>query len=225
MNFSQLYNEVFDRGFHFLNDGGTGLTRVKRWVNEAYHELNEEDNWPWLEVTQAGTAPLTLTRARNVRSVVNTTAGVELNGTTREKVVDVFGAIPTTGNPRWYFVDHILSGTEPTLQVQIVPNLAAQTISVRYMEHKADLSLDADVPVFPSRFHWLIVNGALRRAHQDANQYDQAEVIEGDRRRGVEALRRWVMRAVQASPNLLDVDPVPMPDPTTGLPTEKGVAT
>ena len=72
--FSDLYAEVFARGFSYLNDSGAGLARVKAWVNAAMHACDDEDRWDYRRATSTGTSPITsISDLGEIESVVDTT--------------------------------------------------------------------------------------------------------------------------------------------------------
>lgn len=200
MDFAELTAAFYARGFNFMNDAGSEETRAQRWVNEAYHELCEEADWPFLETIVTGTAPLALTRARNVSSVVNTTDQQTLIPTTQAWVNESYGTIPTGGVPRyWYAVN---SATD-TITVKTAPAPSGKTLSVVFYQHPADLT-GTDDPVVPSRWHYLIVEGAVRRAYQDNDQVEEAAVAEAARQAGLVSMRRWLLN--QAPPALISTE-------------------
>ena len=151
MTAGDMRTEVFARGFQYLNDGSTEAARVLQWVNDAVTEINEEADWPFLEATTTGNAPLALTRARNVESVVNTTDGVELDWAPRRWIMDIYGT-PPAGTPKYWYVEHLATDT---LTVVVAPT-AADGLSVRYFQHQTALAT-GDTSIIPARFHWLAV--------------------------------------------------------------------
>ena len=84
MDFSGLQTEFFARGFDYLNDAGTGLTRAKRWLNDAYHEICQTADWPFLETSVTAANPQTLTDARKILTVHDATNHLPLIPTTHK---------------------------------------------------------------------------------------------------------------------------------------------
>lgn len=187
MDFSTLQSEVFRRGFDYLSDAGTGLASAKRWINEAYHEINEAEDWPYLVVTSAGAAPLTITDARKVLSVVDTVQAVQLTGTTQRALLRVFASVATAGTAEWWW--HDTAGTA----VKIYPT-SVNNISVTYLKVPVDLSAGGDTPIVPARYHELIVNGAVRRAYEDSDNYEAAAGVQREIDAGINQMRIALLR-------------------------------
>lgn len=202
MDFSDLYGAVFARGFNYLNDGGSELARVKRWVNEAYHELCEEADWPFLETVVTGAAPLALTRARNVAVVYDDTDKCDLTPSTQQAVISQYGDVPTDGIPLYWY--SVTSATD-TITVKTAPAPSGKTLRVVFYQHPADLSGDTDEPIVPSRWHYLIEEGAVRRAYADADQDTEAARCEGTRQLGLVSMRKYLLN--QAPPSLVSTEP------------------
>ena len=161
LNFGQLQTEVFNRGFTYLNDGGTGLARVQRWINEAYQEICDLEPWPFLEKTATGAAPLTIADLRDISTCVNSTDNVQLEHKPRKWLLEAYGNLATVGTPQFYYVESLsIVKTYPVKSV-------APSLTVYYWNTPADLSLSTDTPVIPSRYHEIIVAGAVRRAYED----------------------------------------------------------
>lgn len=199
--FLELQTEFYARGFNDLQSDAAGTTRVKAWINEAYHEICDEEDWSFLEADSTGAAPLTISDLRKVCSVVNTTAGQELDLSTREALSDVFGTTLTgTGTPRWYYID---AGTI----VRAYP--VGGSLAVRYYKVPTSLSADGDEPVVPERFHWLITAGAVRRGYQDRHNPQAAEAVEVERQRGLMVMKKSLLVPARPSPDVLAVRPAP----------------
>jgi hypothetical protein len=209
VDFQDIYQEVFNRGFHYLDDSGTELARVKQWVNDAYSEICEIEDWPFLETTATGNAPLALTRCRNVESVVNTTDGIPLTWAPRRWVIDIFGTVPA-GTPRWWYLEW--SATD-TATVNVAPT-AVDGLSVRLFQHPVALSADGDTPVIPARFHWLIVEGAVAKAYRDADQYQEAQAVEMRLAEGINSMRTQLLQQGKPSPNLMTIEEQALQTPT-----------
>lgn len=179
--FLQLQTEFFARGFDYLNDAGTGLTRAKAWINQAYLELCEEEAWPFLLTTATGAAPLAVADIGRVLSVLDTAnASNPLYEMDEDELMDNFQPITTTGVPTFFYVDDTTIRTYPV----------GGTLSVRYWKVPALLSANGDIAVVPDRFMNLIVDGAVRRAQNDEDNRDGALLAEEERQRGLDLMRR-----------------------------------
>lgn len=161
MTLAEMRAEILARGFDYLT-----TARANLMLNQAYQELAEIENWGFLETSTSGAAPLTISDLRTVLSVTDSTQNNrKVTYADRRDLVDSYGDLTTTGAARHYFVDNGVVRTYPV----------GGTLTVRYVKVPADLTLDADVPLFPARWHYLIVEGAVRRAYQDSDQFEAAE--------------------------------------------------
>lgn len=168
MDFTTLQTEFFARGHDELNDAGTGLARAKRWINEAMHEINGMAEWPYLETTSSGTAPLTVSSARHVFSVTNNTTDMNLEYIAKDMLERLYPDTPDTGTPwYWYF--------NTATQIGVYPADTGSTFEVLYVKNGTDLSAGADVPDMPTRYQGLIVDLAAYRAYL---QKDNPEIAQ-----------------------------------------------
>src|SRR5258706_7930717 len=105
MTLTTLRTEFFARGFNYLDDSGAGQTRATTWINDAYHEICEASDWPFLETTATpGAAPVTLTDLRKVLTVHDATTHLPLRPTNRKWIVAHYGDVASsTGSPRFYY--------------------------------------------------------------------------------------------------------------------------
>lgn len=172
MDFQALQTEVFARGFEHLNDASTGLTRVKRRINERYLAACGRAEFPFLYATATGNAPLTITDLRSVLSVVDTTNDRKLNRWDRRLLVTEHPDLGDQIGPpyAWY--------RNSEAQISVYPAGVATALEVRYCKVPAELSANGDTPVIPSRFRWLIVEGAVADLLRDNSDLDDAQVVE-----------------------------------------------
>jgi hypothetical protein len=150
VTFAQLQQAVADRGFNYLQDGGTGLTRLQRVVNQAYQQLCAEELWPFLLTTSSVTAGTTFTDLRLVQSVSATATSTDLQYGDRAQLAADYGDLTTGGSAAFWY----LTGSS-TLKTYPVADAGA-TYSVTYWKSPADLSSSVDVPVVPAAWHKLI---------------------------------------------------------------------
>ena len=161
MTFAELRAEFRHRGYDHIE-----TARVNLWLNQAYLELCEERNWPFVEATNSAVMPQTITDLRQVLSVADTTNGNVLKWADRRDVVARDPDLSETGTADTWFFDGAV--------IRVHPANTTATHSVRYLKVPAELSADADAPVVPARFQDLIVDGAVYRALKDNDEYDSA---------------------------------------------------
>lgn len=163
MNLLDLRSEVAARGFDFDTP-----TRVNAWVNRVLHRAYERHPWPFLETTTTGVSPLTISDVRNVLSVVDTVTKEPLSWEDPRALLERDPTLAATGNPTsWY-----LEGSALT----VYPANTTDTLSVRYIKVAPDLSADSDSPLFPTRFHYCLVDGAVAMAYEDTDNFDAASI-------------------------------------------------
>jgi hypothetical protein len=184
LDFTALQAEVFARGFDYLNDAGAGLTRVKRWINDAMHEVDTMEKWDYTYATSAGVAPLTIADVRLVEDVSLTVGGATLVGQSRALLEAVYGTLGTNtaSTPVFWY------RSAPTV-VTDYPLNTSLSISVRYWKFGPDLSAGADVPLMPDRFRQVIVEKAVAKAFRDSNDPGAANDCLAEAQRLIDAMR------------------------------------
>lgn len=182
---SDLQTFFFARGFDFMNDGGVGVTRATRFINDAMHLMDDAEPWAYLQATTTGTTPVTVSDLGRVESVVDVANLNPLSYMSREEVTDYFADIAGTGvYPRWYFV----TGGNT---VNAFPVNAGVTLTVRYTKVAPDLVSGSDVPLMPDRFRMGIVDYAAMLAFRESNVPDEAQVAQQAGDAVVERMREW----------------------------------
>lgn len=174
MNFAELCTEVADMGFHDVP-----RTRVERWVNQSYLELSDYRRWTFTEATTSGNTPLTVADLGAIRSVRITSSGVLLYHEYRYTLLAMGKDLALAGTPTRYYITGgtIVTGWPAT----------ATGVTVEYWKVPAELT-GTDTPVVPTRYHDLIVQGAVRRAYEDAGDLERAEAMEAKRQAGLSLL-------------------------------------
>lgn len=180
MNLGQMTMEVYRAGFDDL-----GPDRIKRWINESYHEVCNEADWPFLETSVTAASPQTITDLRRVISVHDATNKLPLRPTSRSWIIATFGDTATaTGSLRFYWVENT--------SVKVYPANTTNT-TVYYLKVPTDLSANTDSPTVPSRFHTIIVDGAIRRAFERRGDLQSAQAVEGSRRAKLDVMKRTLL--------------------------------
>lgn len=173
MDFSELVDEVQARGFDYLSD-----TRAGRYVNTAYLELCGLHQWPFLEESAIGTAPLAISDLGTIEAVIDQDLNRELFPVEYRDLLAAYGDLSTTGVAEFYYI----ANPSGTLTVATYP-VTTNTIGVQFWEVPAELT-GTDTPVVPARYHDLIVDLAVCRAYRDSDNHSAAEALQAhvDRR-------------------------------------------
>ena len=167
LDFQALQTEFYARGFEYLNDGGAGVTRAKRLLNDAMHEIDELFDWPYLNAATTGTAPLTVSDLRTVESVVITARSAWLAPIDRRTLTESVIDVTTTGTPSFFYVT---GGTV----INVFPANTTDTLTVKYWKFGPDLSANGDAPLMPDRYRMAIVHYAVASALEDKSNYQEA---------------------------------------------------
>lgn len=165
MTFAELQQELYDRGFSYLNENANGQARAKRFLNQGYSDLTEDADWDFAKTTATGPAPLTVSDARDIQTVDGPNGRLE-----QRSLADLDDDYDLTqpGTAAYWYRD----GT----QVKVYP-VDTAPITVRYSKTPADLSASGDVPIVPARYHPLIVDFAVIRALRDRSNFAEADAL------------------------------------------------
>ena len=182
MTFAELQTEFFARGFDDLNDAGAGLTRAKRWLNDALQEIYDTELWPFLQASSSGAAPLTIADLGRVITVADTTHDVPLAWRSPSDIYVTDSAINDTGSASWWYLSS-------STVVTVYPADTTASVTVRYSKTGVELSAAGDTPLLPSRFHDLIVDGAAVRAYKNKDNFEAGQFVRDEWERGLERMR------------------------------------
>ena len=133
--------ELDARGYSRFADA-----RQNVWLNVAKNRFEDYPyDWPWLKATTTGTAPLTISDLRRVRSVADSTSQVPLGKIDAEDIVDFTATnLGLAAQPSaWYLTSDTVLTTYPVGTV---------TLAVRYVKFSPELSGDSDAPLIPARY-------------------------------------------------------------------------
>ena len=172
LTFAQLLTEFYARGFDYLNDGGAGEVRAKRWINQSYMEILEMDDWPFLQTSVQSQTPLIISDLGTIESVTNVTASRNIGFIDRRTLVEQYPDLAATGSPDYAY---ITQGT--TLNTYPV---GSDTILVRYLRLAGELADTDDQPEIPSRYQYAIIDYACARAYMDSDNPEMAQLARRD---------------------------------------------
>lgn len=180
LDFTALQTEFFARGFAYLNDAGAGLTRAKRFINDAAHEIDDLERWPYRAATTTGTSPLTISDLGDIDTVLDSTNRRTLESNTRGVLLDTYGELTTTGSASWFYM---VAGAITAYPV------TTNTLSVNYWKVAPDMSSGSDTPLMPDRFRMAIVERAAHKAYLDQDDPEMAAVCLAESDRIVDRMR------------------------------------
>lgn len=186
MTFKELWEEAASRGFRDMLDPAR-LPRLKQWVNEAYREIIDTAQWPFLEATKEGTAPLTIADLGHVLSVTNKTVEAPVDFLDRRTAVDLDPALDDTGTAQYWY-------REGETSLRAYPADTSSTLVVRYLRVAARLTADGDVPLIPTDYLYLVVDGTVVRALRNRDNYEAAQFVRQEWGRGVAQMKRALLK-------------------------------
>jgi hypothetical protein len=172
-----------------IKDTGYSTAEIANYLNDTQNDVfNEYPTLKFMKTSQnytvtAGVADITNGSAlptdfSTAIDLINTTAGQEQVIPYMESdQIDLLypDAEDTTRNPAGVPLYWYLDGVTPKL---FPTPAAAYTLKLRYYKKPTELTGDADVPVIPSEFEELLVEGASFRVLQVKDNYDQAAIHE-----------------------------------------------
>jgi hypothetical protein len=160
---AELRTDLQDRGFNYLSQ-----TRQDRMLNIGQKALCLEDEWPFLQVTMTGVAPLTISDAREIHSVASATN--ELVERDFDEINNGDPLLTQTGTAQYFWRDG--SST-----LRVYPNDTSTTWTVRYLKTPATMTTAADVPAVPDDWRFLIVDYAVMAALRDRSNFQEADAL------------------------------------------------
>jgi hypothetical protein len=148
--FADMQLEVMER---IGRDDSRGALRVRQWINNTMHSVDQEGNWEYLLASTTGVAPLTVADLDRVETVIDVAGGNPLMQIDRNSLaVDVVDLTTLGTAIYWYRTGPTVIATYP---------VSTATLTVRYFKFGADLVAPADAPLMPDRFRQIIVEGAV----------------------------------------------------------------
>jgi hypothetical protein len=169
MNLSELKTEFYARGADYLSEDGAGVTRAERWLNQAYREICGLHAWPFLEDEASGTPPLSIPTLRRVRFVRATAKPWHaLIYTTEDELVQDGLDLTQTGTPEYYYI-------KGASAVHTAPD-STESIDVGFTKRVAPMT-GTDEPLFDEEYHNLIVDRAVIKMYQDADEFEAAVAL------------------------------------------------
>jgi hypothetical protein len=162
VNLPELTTAFLARGFDYMSTGEAELL-----INDAYLvDIATVENWPFLEAQRETTAPVTIENLETIELVVDMTQGVKLHPLDLRNLTDDYPLRQETGTPSFYYVAEGV--------MNVYPVNTTDTLLVRYRAAPTALTGNA-TPIIPTRFHSLIIDGAVARAYEGSDDYELAQ--------------------------------------------------
>ena len=179
--FADMQIEVLERAGR---DDGRFAVRVRRWLNDAMHEVDQDGRWEYLAASTSGAAPLTIADLDRVESVADTTADYMLDQVDRDTLVSAFADLTTPGTALYWY-----RSAPTTIAVYPVSTL---TLTVKYFKFGPDMAASTDAPLMPDRFRQIIVERATASALRAAGDLNGAQACMQEYERVLQSMRESV---------------------------------
>jgi len=183
MNFLEMQQDVLARLDEKEN---TELqASVKTWLNQAYQDVCNRYNWPFLEAqftlsTVDGTESygLTGTNVKKIYDVIYTDSGGDKHRL-QPMTLDVFKKLYTgetqtsSGTPDYYYI------WNDNIYLYPIPDYSGtDNLLINYYTYPNYMTNDTDEPLIPLPYHEVLVLGACVRARQyNDESTPEAELI------------------------------------------------
>lgn len=197
MTFAQLLTEFYARGFNYLDDSGAGTIRAKRFINQAYHDICEMDDWPFLQTSVTGTVPLSISDLGTVESIIDQTDKRVIQPADRRSLVDAYVDLSQEGNPESYYITE--GDTINTYPV------STNSLKVRYWRLVNDLEESTDQPVIPARYQYAIIEYACMRAYTDSDNPEMAQFCRSEGDRLIQMMRERLLYQQHQQPDVISL--------------------
>jgi len=167
---SELIQEVIDRGYNFLP-----TARIGTFVDRSYAAICARYNWPFLEGSIAGKAPLEITDLGVILTVYDSAQEAVIEGMDRREVEHYFPNLEEEGEPRLWYLENISLKTYP---------VSSDELQVRY-QRVAPALAESEEPLIPEGWQYLIVDGAVVYCLKDDDEREEARALQADVNQGV----------------------------------------
>lgn len=182
MTFKQIQDAALERlNLDFSSASSAARTRIKGYINEWYRRLLSESGLSAIRTGSgtlsviANTATYTLTSTGKIRQIYDTSNNWPLVEITLDEIRRLDPDLSITGTPTHYAVT---KHNASTVDIRLYPIPAGNnTLNLDVDALVTELSADADVPVIPEDFHWLLHLGARVEEYRKMND-DRADNYE-----------------------------------------------
>lgn len=189
MNSEELISAFLARGFDYMTNA-----EALQYLNDSYLvDICGDQDWPFLEATVTGVAPLTLPEFESLEYVIDSTELRKLHPLDRRILTDEHPNISETGVPRFYFLSEVNI-------LNVFPVNTTDSLIARY--HKTPTRLTgAVVPLIPERFHSLIIDGAASRAYEGSDDYELSASAQANFQTRLQKMREALIEVNRDGPD------------------------
>jgi len=182
MTGEELIASLKAQGFHYLTE-----PECLAYLQDAYLlDICEGEDWPLLEASKEGTAPLEIKDLRTIEYVTNVTQNHKLEPLTPGRISDDFTPnLTTAGSPEVYYL------TEGNT-VNVYPTSTTDKLAVRYWRVPEDLTTSTE-PLLPKRWHSLIVEGARARAYTNPDDWELSNAADAKFQANLQKMRESLL--------------------------------
>lgn len=184
LDFSTMQMEVMERLSATTDRANT--VRLRRWVNAAARQLDDEEDWEYLFTSTTGVAPLTIADLDTVQSVVDVVNLNPLRQVDKEALARDVADLTTAGLASYWY------RTAPTV-IATYP-VSTATLTVKYFKYmSADMVASTDVPLAPDRFREAIVELACAKGYRDVGDANNVQGCLTEYARLLVAMRKTLL--------------------------------
>lgn len=194
------------RAFADVDQNDVSDAEITRFLSTSYMELVGDASWPFFLLR----ATLTTINAQAEYNVSAVAADCEAH---RIRRVQMLGRDLDYITPEQYYGMAPFGGTSNTAGDQpmfwavleattlaIWPAPPAGSARLIYVKRPADLVLDGDSPLLPTRYHSMLEVGALALTFQKIGDLDTSEIKKKEFSEAVQAVHRDLLRTQETSP-------------------------
>lgn len=187
MNFGELIEEVANRGFTDMLDGGPREARVKRHVNAAHREVVDEAPWPFLPTTAEGNAPILLADLAHVLSVSNRATDAVLDPIDERQVTEMDPTREETGSGEYWFRADLT-------HLAVWPLDTTSKFAIRYVRRATKMVAPTDMPLVPEEYDELTVSGSVIRLYRGKDNFEAAQFERQEWERGMTGMKHALLK-------------------------------
>lgn len=153
-----------------MNDAGTGLARVQRYLNDSMHGVDSSFDWPYKVATTTGTAPLTITDLQTIETITDIGSLNVLKPRDRRDLRQEFADLTQTGRPLYYYLVNNV--------INVFYANTSTVLTVDYQKVAPDMVSGSDTPLMPDRYRYCLVEYTVSRLFRDEDAVPESQAAQ-----------------------------------------------